>query len=54
MRRAGAGRPAWPVVSAWALWLLNVLAPAAVPLLDRLLRQTGRPDLVQVTPGTAW
>ena len=54
MRRAGDGRPAWPVVSAWALWLLNVLALAAVPLLDRLLRQAGRPDLIQVTPGTAF
>ena len=42
MRRTGDGRPAWPVVSAWALWLLNVLALAAVPLLDRLLRQAGR------------
>ena len=42
------------MVSAWALWLLNVVALAAVPLLDRLLRQAGRPDLVQVTPGTAF
>jgi hypothetical protein len=27
---------------------------AAVPWLDRLLRQAGRPDLVQFTPGTVW
>jgi hypothetical protein len=42
------------VVLAWALWLLVVLTLAAVPLLDRLLRQAGRPDLVQLTPGTAF
>jgi hypothetical protein len=50
----GDGRPAWPVVLGWALWLLNMLALAAVPLLDRLLRQAGRADLVQLTPGTAF
>jgi hypothetical protein len=50
----GEGRPAWPVVSAWALWLLVLLTLAAVPLLDRLLRQAGRADLVQLTPGTAF
>src|SRR5919107_4116209 len=54
VRASGEGRPAWPVVSAWALWLLTVLALAAVPLLDRLLRQAGRADLVQLTPGTAF
>jgi hypothetical protein len=42
------------VVSAWALWLLTILTLAAVPLLDRLLRQAGRADLVQLTPGTAF
>jgi hypothetical protein len=41
------------VVLAWALWLLVVLTLAGVPVLDRLLRQAGRPDLVQLTPGTA-
>jgi hypothetical protein len=54
MRRNGGGRPAWPVLLAWALWLLAVLALAAVPWLDRLLRQAGRPDLVQLTPVTAF
>jgi hypothetical protein len=44
----------WPVVLAWALWLLALLALAAVPLLDRLLRQAGRPDLVQLTPDVAF
>ena len=42
------------MVSAWALWLLVVATLAAVPLLDRLLRQAGRADLVQLTPGTAF
>jgi hypothetical protein len=51
---SGDRRPAWPVVSAWALWLLTILTLAAVPLLDRLLRQAGRADLVQLTPGTAF
>ena len=54
MSASGDGRPAWPVVSAWALWLLTVLTLAAAPLLDRLLRQAGRADLVQLTPGTAF
>jgi len=51
---SGDRQPAWPVVSAWALWLLTILTLAAVPLLDRLLRQAGRADLVQLTPGTAF
>jgi two-component system, NarL family, sensor kinase len=33
----------------WALWALTVLALAAVPWLDQLLRQAGRADLVQFT-----
>jgi hypothetical protein len=37
---------------AWALWALGMLGLAAVPWLDHLLRQAGRPDLVQLTPGT--
>jgi hypothetical protein len=41
------------VVLAWALWLLVVLTLAAVPVLDRLC-QAGRPDLVQLTPDTAF
>ena len=49
-----AGPRGWATGLAWALWALNVLALAAVPLLDRLLRQAGRADLVQFTPGTAF
>jgi hypothetical protein len=41
----------WPVVLAWALWGLAMLGLAAVPWLDSLLRQAGRPDLVQFTGG---
>jgi small neutral amino acid transporter SnatA (MarC family) len=48
------GSPRWPAGLAWALWLLTMLALAAVPWLDRLLRQAGRPDLVQLTLGTAF
>jgi hypothetical protein len=51
MAMTAAGRPApgprWPAVAAWALWALGMLGLAAVPWLDRLLRQAGRPDLVQ-------
>lgn len=47
-------RPRWPAGLAWTLWLLAVLALAAVPWLDRLLRQAGRPDLVQLTSDTAF
>jgi hypothetical protein len=39
-------------VLAWALWTLAVAAIAAVPLLDGLLRQAGRADLVQFTVDT--
>jgi hypothetical protein len=37
------GRPAWPVVSAWALWLLTILTLAAVPLLDSHYEALGGP-----------
>jgi hypothetical protein len=37
----------WPAGLAWVLWLLTMLALAAIPWLDRLLRQAGRPDLEQ-------
>ena len=47
-------RRPWPARLAWALWALSILTLAAVPLLDRLLRQAGRPDLVQLTPDTAF
>jgi hypothetical protein len=51
------GRPAWPRWwpdgLAWTLWALTMLGLAAVPWLDRLLRQAGRADLVQLTPDTA-
>jgi hypothetical protein len=44
----------WPAGLAWTLWALGMLGLAAVPWLDRLLRQAGRADLVQLTPGTVW
>jgi hypothetical protein len=51
------GRPAWPrwwpAGPAWTLWVVTMLALASVPWLDRLLRQAGRADLVQLTSGTA-
>jgi hypothetical protein len=50
--RQGEGR--WPARLAWGLWALSLLTLAAVPLLDRLLRQAGRPDLVQLTADTAF
>jgi hypothetical protein len=47
------GQPGrWPVVVAWTLWALAMLTLAAVPWSDHLLRRAGRPDLVQLTPGT--
>jgi len=47
---AGPGRPRrWTAGLAWALWLAGLLCLAAVPWLDQLLRQAGRPDLVQFT-----
>src|SRR5215216_6753356 len=48
---AGPGRPRrWAAGLAWALWLANLLlCLAAVPWLDQLLRQAGRPDLAQFT-----
>jgi hypothetical protein len=52
---AGPDRPRrWTAGLAWALWLASLLCLAAVPWLDELLRQAGRPDLVQFTfPGVA-
>jgi hypothetical protein len=47
--RRVAGPPWWPAGLAWGLWLTTLLCLAAVPWLDRLLRQAGRPDLVQFT-----
>jgi hypothetical protein len=49
-RTAGAGLAGprrWPAGLAWTLWALAMLALAAVPWFDRLLRQAGRPDLTQ-------
>ena len=50
---AGPGRPRrWTAGLAWALWLASLLlCLAVVPWLDELLRQAGRADLVQFTPG---
>jgi hypothetical protein len=49
-RQPRSGR--WPGLVAWLLWALAMLTLAAVPWSDQLLRQAGRPDLVQLTPGT--
>jgi hypothetical protein len=45
-------RRRWTTGLAWGLWGANLLALAAVPWLDGLLRQAGRADLVQLTAGT--
>jgi hypothetical protein len=43
------GRPGrvrrWPAGLAWALFVLVLVELAALPWLDRLLRDAGRPDL---------
>jgi hypothetical protein len=38
---------------AWSLWALGMLDLAAVPWMDHLLRQAGRPDFVPLSPDTA-
>jgi hypothetical protein len=52
-----AARPArprrWLGGVAWALWALAILGIPAVAWSDHLLREAGRPDLVQLTLGTA-
>lgn len=40
----------WPAGLAWALWALPVLSVVAAAWLDRLLRQAGRLDLLELTP----
>ena len=46
----------WPGVVAWTLWALAMVAWLVIPWLDQLLRQAGRPDLVQwdLRPGLPW
>jgi hypothetical protein len=39
-----------PVGLAWGLWTLVLLGVAVLVWLDQLLRQTGRPELVVLTP----
>jgi hypothetical protein len=53
VRRARPGW--WPVVAAWTPWALAMAGCLVIPWLDRLLRQAGRPDLVQwdTRPGVA-
>src|SRR6266704_112018 len=45
-------RPAWarwrPAGLAWVLWALAILCLAAIAWFDHLLRQAGRPELVQL------
>jgi heme/copper-type cytochrome/quinol oxidase subunit 3 len=47
-------RPAWrrwrPAGVAWALWALAMLSIPVAAWLDHLLRQAGRPDLLELTP----
>jgi hypothetical protein len=43
----------WPAVLAWTLGALAMLAIPAVAWSDHLLRQAGRPDLVQLSAETA-
>src|SRR6266567_4347555 len=47
-------RPAWrrwrPAGLAWALWALAMLSVPMAAWLDHLLRQAGRPDLLELTP----
>ena len=43
--------PQWAARLAWALWLLAMLGLAATAWFDHLLRQAGRPELVQMTAG---
>jgi hypothetical protein len=40
----------WPVGLAWTLWAVAGCGLAATVILDRVLRQTGRADLLVVTP----
>jgi hypothetical protein len=50
-----AARPAWlrrwAAALAWALWALTMFGLAATAWLDQLLRQAGRPELVQLNAG---
>jgi hypothetical protein len=38
------------IVLAWSLWSVSMLGVAMVVVLDQLLRRTGRPDLIVLTP----
>ena len=54
MMTAGARAPGvrlWPGALAWALWALAMLGLAATAWFDHLLRQAGRPDLIQLDAG---
>jgi hypothetical protein len=43
----------WPAGLVWALWALFMVGMAVVAWLDHLLRQAGRPELVQLTAENA-
>ena len=50
-RADGAARPRlWPALLAWSLYALVLLLFATFPLLDRLARDAGRPDLALLAP----
>jgi hypothetical protein len=48
--QAGAARPRWPAALAWALYGLVLALFATFPVLDRMLRDAGRPDLALLVP----
>ncbi len=41
-----------PAALAWALWALALIGLATVPWFDHLMRQAGRPDLIQLNAST--
>jgi hypothetical protein len=47
----GRGRShAWLVGLAWALWALAIVGLTVSILVDQLLRRTGQPELIVLTP----
>jgi hypothetical protein len=48
------GRPVWPprrpALLAWTLWALTILGHVPILWFDHIVRQAGRPDLIQALP----